>query len=237
MKPLMLVLCIAAGSLAYSQASTSSDSGPSSTTPSSTSDGKPIFPNEFVVEFGLYDFAASPNPVVNASSTMYFSSPLEASRISYSSCPAILAPNISRLACDLYFDKQGTIISAPALGLCCLIFPGVGSVPRDYLDQFSLVGEALAVDYYDNKHTCAYWLAASLGDFAYWTDKETNHPVLYGDSNTGITWQLAAPIDKHLAPSVFAPPFSRCTQACPSDVAQGAVRDPMLRMAVALHKQ
>jgi len=140
---------------------------------------KPLWAEEFDAPFGLTNIK-TPIPVVNSSSYFYYQwTDLQATRIDYyDHCIPILDDGVN-YPCTLIFNPNGTYLSQPALGAsCCFLFPGVGSVPPDFLKAFVYDSEQPAPDYYGNYHDSYYWTAPG---FAYWTDQNTGADIFFSD--------------------------------------------------------
>jgi len=189
-------------------------------------------------------------PTVNVTSYFYYNyDQLQTQVISYPEQCIPLYGDAYKYPCSLYFNPNGIYLAQPMyLNVqCCLLFPGVGAVPPNFLAAFTYNGTAIAQDYYNDTYECNYWVGD--GGFAYWTDVKQGHDIYFQDGPTGTYWSwgrfTVAPQD----PIFFALPGSaeECNQPCPplppSDQADPSkikdvlmAADPMIKLAF-LHAQ
>jgi len=71
----------------------------------------------------------------------------------------------------------------------CLWFPGVGSIPPNFLQGFDFSGfQQLAFDYYGIVHTTNFWFGKPPSEvFQYWTDVNTGNDVQFVDGGF-VVW-------------------------------------------------
>jgi len=205
---------------------------------------KPVWPTEFDAPFQLFDLTV-PTPIVNQTSHFYYNfDQYEAQRISYPQQCVPLLTNGSFHPCDLYFNANGTYMSAPALGAkyeCCLVLPGVGPIPPQFLNGFNWDSVQSAPDAYGESHVCNYWTGSGFG---YWTDITTNHDIFFNDGGSGAYWAWG---HFHVAPqpqSLFELPgtLEQCSQSCFFDLSEEEMMSRLdkvsaLRLALEMQSQ
>jgi len=198
---------------------------------------KPVWASQFDSPFGLTDVSTT-TPVVNASSHFYYLWPTyQATRIDYpTNCIPVL-PGGQALPCQLFFNPNGTYFSQPKYGAhfqCCLLFPGVGSLPPTFLQGFNYSSEEIAPDMYGIYHQTYYW----TGDgFAYWTDEDTGADIFFQDGDSGIYWGWGKLNFAAQSPSLFTLPGTsdQCNKLCVAPGSETEVNinahDPYLNLA------
>jgi len=113
---------------------------------------------------------------------------------------------------------------------CCLLIPGVGSLPPNFLQGFNYSGYQFpAADLYGVLHNSNFWSTIGEG-FFYWTDAVSGQDISLIDGGA-LQWAFRPSFNTKAQHSVFAIP-SNCAAECPTQ--KGFVRqfnDPMLRLA------
>jgi len=175
---------------------------------------KPTWPPSFDSTFGITFFGdphGSWAPVVNSTCHMYYSWPkLKATRLDYNNCLPLFA-GATLSFCSLIFNPTGTYFANEDQSTCCLLFPGVGSVPPNFLAPFNDSGiTQLAIDYYGLPHTTNLWLGED--NFQYWTDSTTGDDVQFVDAGSAVWW--FAPFNVAPQPNTLFSLGSQCNTKC-----------------------
>jgi len=199
---------------------------------------KPIWPTEFDVVFGLSAPATSAYPaIVNSTAHFYYNyDQIQSSLIVYDNgCLPGLFPGSHNTPCSFYFNPVGAYMYLPNVSdTCCLLFPGVGSVPPNFLAGFNYSGfNQLAFDYYGVPYVTTLWLG---GDFMYWTNATNGHDIQFVDGGF-VLWNFAGFNVQHQSHSIFDLPSSSCNQTCPKFSLEKPslsrrYMDPFLRLAL-----
>jgi len=170
---------------------------------------KPIWPIQFSVMFGMYY-----KSIQNSTSMLYYDFDIQAQMIDYQlNCIPGMAPNSDQYPCKIYFNSTGVFLSQPANDItCCLAFPGVGTVPPNFLGNFTYKNLENADDYYGNSHKCDHWTGPDF--FGYWTDATSMIDIQFKDGPTGVFWQFAPFNVGSQDPSLFVTP-EPCQATCP----------------------
>lgn len=100
----------------------------------------------------------------------------------------IVQPAVQHLGCNLLFNPNGTYLIATKIGVCCLLFPGVGTVPPDFLAGFNSSEFVMpASDIYGVPHATNFWTTDE--GFYYWTDVHTFQDIQLVDGGF-IMWNF-----------------------------------------------
>eukprot|EP01116_Phalansterium_solitarium_P008001 TRINITY_DN2115_c0_g1_i1.p2 TRINITY_DN2115_c0_g1~~TRINITY_DN2115_c0_g1_i1.p2 ORF type:complete len:218 (+),score=70.72 TRINITY_DN2115_c0_g1_i1:115-768(+) len=197
---------------------------------------KPIWPVEFDAPFGLNipaDPVALPNGIVNGSSHFYYNwDQAKASLIVYENgCLPGIFPGSEKTPCNFTFVEAGTFFTSADVP-SCLWFPGVGSVPPNFLAAFNYSGfDQIVVDLYSAAHFVHFWNGPA--GFQYWTEDITGLDIALVDGGS-IQWAFgtltAGPQDVSLfnVPSTYS--------NCPWD-SNLAVADPFVKLSHALSRR
>jgi len=167
---------------------------------------KPSWPLQFDAPFGLT------TPLYkNQSSHFYYNWDINATLISY---PTECLPGVSTSPCNLLFVPAGTyLILNPqdaSKATCCLKFPGVGSVPPDFLRTFNFTGVQNVLNMYGQSVPTNSWDAG--GGFKYWTDLVTGEDIQFQEGGKS-QWNFGASRAAPQPSSIFAVP-SFCKPTC-----------------------
>eukprot|EP00759_Apiculatamorpha_spiralis_P057226 PhF_6_TR8509/c0_g1_i1/m.13315 len=168
---------------------------------------KPQWPIQFESPFILSQ------PIMNIYDKLcqfHYNWDIQSTRVNY---PNGCIPEITNSSCDLIFNPKGTYLLLQQS--CCLLFPGVGSVPPNFLAPFNFTNVTIAKDMYGHNHVVDYWVHPGDG-FAYWTDKYTGNDIKFQDGN-GILWNFGELVSKAQPASLFVLP-SNCSAACPTAI-------------------
>jgi hypothetical protein len=202
---------------------------------------KPVWAPQFDAGFGLTDVSTT-TPVVNATSHFYYHwTDLEATRIDYPYNCIQVFPGSQTQKCQIFFNPNGTYFSQPGLGAqyqCCLLFPGVGSVPPTFLQGFNYTSTQVAPDWYGTYHQTYYWTGEG---FAYWTDQATGADIFFNDGGSGTFWSWGTINFASQDPSLFTLPgtTAQCQKLCVAlepDLDLDDIIDPMLNLARHYHE-
>jgi len=197
---------------------------------------KPVWPIQFDAPFGMSTPKANP-PIVNTSSHFYYNWDIKASTIVYHErCLPGLWPDSDKSGCTIWFLPAGVYIGQEAVHLdCCLLIPGVGSVPPEFLKNFKYDSIQLAEDYYGVNHTTYYW--TGIDGFAYWTDAQTKADIKFKDGETGIFWNFGELEDRPQDNKWFTLPrqCGACHSLSPKQAVLSLSVDPMIRLSL-LHQ-
>jgi len=209
------------------------------TTAAAADPPKPVWPIQFDVTFGLNSPAGDslPSPIVNASSHFYYNWDLKASLITYESCLPGVFQDSQKYPCNITFNDIGTFLFVPDAGIdCCLWFPGVGSVPPQFLQGFNYSGfDQIVFDYTGVPIMTHYWVAQPLGGFQYWTDASNGHDIEFCDGGN-VLWNFQPPFNVvNQNSSLFDIP-PHCS-ILPCDFQEGHSIDPMMKLSMALASQ
>lgn len=207
----------------------------------------PVWPTLFGAPFSLHSTVP---PISTAKSYFYYKydSEIQAQTVDYiEKCfPFVNAPSIfDNKPCKLFFNPKGIYLSQPGRVDCCLFVPGVGAVPPEFLQSFTLVGtDKEAPDMYGNQVKCDEWSGPQ--GFKYWTASKddaiygnnTGHDIVFQDGPTGVTWRWGnfepLPAGDH-----FSLPSGQCEEACPkfleADEMTALSQDPHVKRSVLHH--
>jgi len=192
---------------------------------------KPEWPYEFDAAFGMSALPTQSTPgIVNTTSHIYYNwDEVESTLIDY---PGFCLPFFPtwKYPCQLIFNPVGTYFLQPAVGLeCCLLFPGIGSVPPAFLTPFNFSGfTPLAVDHSGVPHITNFWVA---GGFNYWTDTTTGLDIQFEDGGA-ILWNWSPLNDVPQPASIFSLPSGQnCNASCPSSFLEKEISDPYISLA------
>eukprot|EP01121_Diplochlamys_sp_Union-15-3_P014514 TRINITY_DN462_c0_g1_i1.p1 TRINITY_DN462_c0_g1~~TRINITY_DN462_c0_g1_i1.p1 ORF type:complete len:251 (-),score=43.91 TRINITY_DN462_c0_g1_i1:78-791(-) len=207
---------------------------------------KPVWPPQFDVVFGLNAPAGANNShpaVVNATSHFYYDWTYEQSTlITYDEhCIPGVFPYSQDIRCHLYFNSKGIYVYFPALYICCLAFPGIGSVPPTFLQGFNYSGyDQIVFDYYGTPTVTNYWIG---GDgFQYWTALDQFGSDIQFDDGGLLLWNFAPLNVVPQNSSLFKLPELLCELHCPLSGEkrinkEALLKDPFVKMAHYLSKQ
>jgi len=192
---------------------------------------KPVWPTQFDCLFGLSiepNVSALSPAIVNSTAHFYYSYPL-AQLIQYpNTCiPGLLPGHDWTQGCSLLFNSNGTYIYNK--DICCLVFPGVGVVPPDFLAGFNYSGFVLpAADRFGVLHSSVMWTTPmEEGGFFYWTDAHNGDDVAFVDGDV-IMWNFDQFNVRPQPSSLFKLP-SDCLSTCPT---APDTEDPMVRLSI-----
>eukprot|EP01127_Copromyxa_protea_P005845 TRINITY_DN1568_c0_g1_i1.p1 TRINITY_DN1568_c0_g1~~TRINITY_DN1568_c0_g1_i1.p1 ORF type:complete len:220 (-),score=53.29 TRINITY_DN1568_c0_g1_i1:41-700(-) len=170
---------------------------------------KPHWGAQFDAAFGLY----SPvNNFINFTSHFYYNWDLKATLITY---PERCLPtfNIS-LPCNLTFTPTGCFVTFPLLPTC-LLFPGVGSIPPNFLAPFDYVSSTVSLDLFGNARYANYWVAPNATSFQYWTDAASGEDIQFLDGGN-VLWTFGPLTDRPQDKGLFSVPSPAV--ACPTEL-------------------
>ncbi|ELR19555.1 uncharacterized protein ACA1_270300 [Acanthamoeba castellanii str. Neff] len=205
---------------------------------------KPVWPRQFDVQFGLSVVESPLNgPIVNVTSHFYYDFNVQASLVTYPELclPGLIPGDGWKKGCNLLFNPKGTYLFAPHAGVdCCLLFPGVGTVPPDFLRGFNASGFVVPTpDLYGVLHNSDFWVTNE--GFFYWTDAKTGGDVALVDGGS-VVWNFYPHLRVAPQPSaLFAVP-SNCAVSCPGSFLAHARKhaggrvDPMVSLALHHHR-
>ena len=94
---------------------------------------------------------------------------------------------------------------------CCLQFPGVGSIPPDFLTPFNFTGVTSAPDYAGTMHSVNSWDGGS--GFKYWTDVTSREDIQFQEGFGLIQWNFGPMNDAPQPASLFVVP-DNCLGSC-----------------------
>ena len=175
---------------------------------------KPVWPEKFDAPFGLTTTIDGSTIFVNRTAHFYYDFALKASVIDYpESCLNGLVAGDA--PCRLTFNHVGTYMLAPRGGVdCCLLFPGVGTIPPDFLAEFEFNGTRPNVqDLYGRRVTTNFWRSAA--GFLYWTDAATGKDVQFRDGPSPVYWNWGVLTARNQSAATFAVP-AQCASTCPT---------------------
>jgi len=164
---------------------------------------KPIWPQMFDVVFGVSavnNITANNPSMVNGTSHFYYNwAQYRAQRIDYPAGCIPLFGGAWKAPCSLVFNNNGTYLFAPALGIsCCLLLPGIGAIPPNFLAPFNASGFVIPMpDYVGVLHETNFWTTNE--GFYYWTDANSGQDIFFTDGSV-INW-------------AFVPQFSFTSQS------------------------
>jgi len=198
---------------------------------------KPVWPNEFDIPFGLNvpEGANDSYPaIINATSHFYYNWDYnESSLIVYDvHCLPGIFPLSYDFRCHLYFNTQGAYIYFPAIAMCCLAFPGISSLPPDFLRGFNYSGyDQIAFNYYGVPFLTNYWIGG--GGFMYWTALNKFGSDIALDDGGGLLWNFGEMNVTSQSQSMFDLPHSYCNLKCPTESIDitAMMQDPMLKLS------
>jgi hypothetical protein len=184
---------------------------------------KPVWPLQWSSAFGLYQTGNPPK--ANVSSMFYskWTAQTKAQLIDYPTQCIDIGP-LGVHPCKLLFVPAGIYLSSPFGDTCCLLIPGVGPIPPNFLRGYNFSNVETAADYYGTLHVSNHWVAP---DFEYWTDVKTGFDVALLDGPT-IKWTWANFDVRPQPDSLFKIP-QNCTAACPKFLTSGKGRDELAR--------
>jgi len=195
---------------------------------------KPVWPDEFDSPFGLNVPPVPgvvPNGIINGSAHFYYSwTDLQASLIVYEDgCLPGIFTDSQNTPCNITFVPTGTFFQSPEYTPACLWFPGVGSVPPNFLEAFNYSGfQQIVVDMNSLAHYVYFWFGPS--GFQYWTEISTGFDIAFVDGGT-LQWAFgplnAAPQNA----SLFTVPTEY--KRCPFPVSSNFI-DPLVKLSMAL---
>jgi len=181
---------------------------------------KPIWPLTFDCTFGLtipLIPGVTTSPLVNISSHFYYDFTKQASLIDYPTNCIPLYPGSESIPCKLWFDSQyGCVYQDKTYGQCVL-FPGVGTIPPNFLANFNFSTTSLQIDYYGVAHYSNFWV--SVDGFQYWTDKVTGADIALIDGGN-LLWYFTPLQVRAQDPALFKLPTG--LQNCPAPLSQNA---------------
>lgn len=182
----------------------------------------PVWPPVFGAPFTLY----STIPWIRGAKSYFYykyDSETQVQTVDYiDKCfPFVSASNFIRnKPCKLYFNPSGIYLSQPGRVDCCQFVAGVGAVPPEFLQSYTLVGQNVtAPDMYGNDVKCDEW--SGPDGFKYWTSgkddetyrNSTGHDIVFQDGPTGVTWRWGK-FDPLPPGDHFTLPAG-CDKACP----------------------
>jgi len=179
---------------------------------------KPVWPPAFDCPFGLNVVPTNTSPpIINQLAHFYYQwTNLKASLVDYpQGCLPFFFPGANKFPCKLYFLPNGTYLSLPKGGPidCCLVFPGVGSIPPDFLTPFNYSGyQTLAMDGSGVTHMTDFWVA--VDGFQYWTDSTTGFDIQFADAGL-LLWNFGDFNVQTQPSSLFELPKPSCNNLCP----------------------
>jgi hypothetical protein len=158
--------------------------------PTTTLPSKPQWADVFDAPFGLNVKSSNYS---NVTSHFYYDwTYQQSSLITY---PDKCLPGITTLTpCNLVFNNVGCYLFTPKDPVfpfkpenqqCCLLFPGVGSLPPNFLAPFNFSTVEVVQDMYGKNHTCDKW--HNFG-FAYWTSVATGNDIQVRDGPGDTFW-------------------------------------------------
>jgi len=169
---------------------------------------KPTWPLQFDCNFTL-NVPTTPgvnNAIVNAKSHFYYNyDQVQASLIDYPElCLPGLFKNSEKTPCKIIFTPVGTFYSS-ALFKTCLWFPGVGTVPPDFLAGFTYATDSVAIELDGTPHYTHFWVGGDDNVFQYWTDTTTGADIQLLDGGSTL-WTFAPLNVVPQNPSLFVVP-------------------------------
>merc|ERR1711916_276415 len=202
---------------------------------------KPVWPDIFDGPFGLGSLIPY---FTNASSHFWYDYTLNNStRIDYlEKCLPTVTTGADEYPCTLWFNPTGTFVNQKETLGCCLLFEGVGSIPPNFLAEFTYQKVEDAPDMYGNETSCFYWESSLLtGLFGYWTSAEDYNKgadIKFRDGPTGVTCNWGALSTQSQNTSIYDLPSSECQNPCSSLVKRNVMKgmDPYTRLALEYHK-
>lgn len=176
---------------------------------------KPIWPLEFSYTFGLFSVASN-SPIINETSQFYYNwDQYKSQLIVYPNQCLPFITNGDQYPCNILFNSIGTYLIQPLTSNpCCLMFPGVGATPPNFLAGFNYNGTAIGTDYYGNRIPSNYWFGLGFG---YWTDINTGNDIMLTDGSPTTIWTISKFNVSKQDKSIFTLPGSesQCNTMCP----------------------
>lgn len=178
-----------------------------------TTPNKPEWANQWDAPFGLTVKIPKLPQYHNKSSYFRYNWDIKTSKIFY---PEGCLPQITEKPCNLTFVPKGCYLSAPKLlapfgTTCCLLFPGIGSIPPNFLAPFNYNGTETVPDQAGDMHDTYRW--RSEAGFQYWTDKTTGLDIQFKDGPSPVYWNYGPLHFRNQTNSVFDLP-NNCLPSC-----------------------
>lgn len=193
---------------------------------SATAPPKPVWADSWDAPFGL-NVNVPPYKVHNESSHYYYAWNLN--RSSLITYPLGCLPMFTQKPCNLLFNDVGVTLIVPDEP-CCVLFPGVGTIPPDFLKAFTWNGTEHAPNMYGNLIQSNFW--RSEAGFLYWTSVKTGIDVRVRDGPESVFWNYGTVSFRAQDPKRFVSP-PNCAAQCNTSSFVDASRVARLGAALA----
>jgi len=209
--------------------------------PSTKSPVKPVWPDEFTALFGLNVPATNDTPaIINRTGQFYYNwDQVQSTLVVYQAgCLPGIFPYSYDLPCSFYFNKVGFYMYLPNEYICCLAFPGVGSIPPAFLEEFNYTGfDNIAMSMSGEAYFTHFW-ANSPSGFQYWTNSMDKFGADIQFQDGGILLWNWGPLNvTSVNPNIFELPEFYCNVSCPGSLMDSLNIDrlPMFKLAAHYH--